>query len=154
MPLAQRACAKRMRQVSQARQALRQAATDRSAGLGGGALAASPGQAWVERSWRRCLASSQLPKRALHLAPVAAALQRRTAEANHRLLSAARAVMHTLGQAVSSTRYFALLTNAQGVVVDVSGRIDRHDRGAGLISRVGVDLSEASVGITAIDAAL
>ena len=56
--------------------------------------------------------------------------------------------------AIANTRYFAILTNASGVVVDVNGPIDRSDRRASMITRVGVDLSEASVGTTAIGAAL
>lgn len=79
---------------------------------------------------------------------------RRTEEANHRLVQAARPVLDKLGAAIASTRYFAILTNAQGVVVDVNGPIDRRDRRADLITRIGVDLSEQSVGTTAIGAAL
>jgi transcriptional regulator of acetoin/glycerol metabolism len=79
---------------------------------------------------------------------------RRTEEANHLLAQAARPVLKKLGAAIADTRYFAILTNAQGVVVDVSGPIDRQDRRADLITRIGVDLSEASVGTTAIGAAL
>jgi transcriptional regulator of acetoin/glycerol metabolism len=55
---------------------------------------------------------------------------------------------------MADTRYFAILTNAAGVVVDVNGPIDRSDRRADVITRIGVDLSEAKVGTTAIGAAL
>ena len=50
-------------------------------------------------------------------------------------------------------RYFAMLTNARGVVIDVQGAVDGDPRSQ-LIGRVGVDLSEAAVGTTAIGAAL
>ena len=79
---------------------------------------------------------------------------RRTEEANHTLLAAARPALKKLGHAIADTRYFAVLTNADGVVVDVEGPIDRRDPRATAITRVGVDLSERSVGTTSISAAL
>lgn len=63
-------------------------------------------------------------------------------------------MLEQLGRAIASTRYFAILTNEAGVVVDAHGPIDRADRRATLITRRGVDLSERSVGTTAIGAAL
>lgn len=110
--------------------------------------------AWIERSWRRCLASGKNPEQAVDFDVIAPQALRRTEEANHRLVQAARPVLDKLGAAIASTRYFAILTNAQGVVVDVNGPIDRRDRRADLITRIGVDLSEQSVGTTAIGAAL
>jgi transcriptional regulator of acetoin/glycerol metabolism len=109
---------------------------------------------WIERSWRRCLANGQRPDQrvAFNLIPAQAA--RRTEEANHALREAARPVLEKLGRAIAHSRYFAILTNAQGVVVDVDGPIDRADRRARLITRIGVDLSEPAVGTTAIGAVL
>ncbi len=113
-----------------------------------------PSPPWIERSWRRCLASGKRPEQDVSFEALPQAARRRTEEANHALVTAARPVMQTLGQAMASTRYFAILTNAQGVVVEVNGAIDRRDRRADLISRIGVNLSEDSVGTTAIGAAL
>ncbi len=109
---------------------------------------------WIERSWQRCLASGKKPEHEVAFDVLAPQVLRRTEEANHLLVQAARPVLEKLGAAIASTRYFAILTNAQGVVVDVNGVIDRRDRRAALITRVGVDLSEQSVGTTAIGAAL
>lgn len=109
---------------------------------------------WIERSWQRCMASGKRPEQAVSFDVLAPHTARRTEEANHVLVQAARPVLEKLGQAIASTRYFAILTNAHGVVVDVNGPIDRHDRRAELITRIGVDLSEDSVGTTAIGAAL
>lgn len=125
--------------------------------LHGSAVDAAPGlvaQPWIERSWRRCLESGKRPEQAVSFEALPAAARRRTEEANHALALAARPIMQALGQAIASTRYFAILTNAEGVVVDVNGAIDRRDRRADLISRIGVNLSEDSVGTTAIGAAL
>jgi transcriptional regulator of acetoin/glycerol metabolism len=109
---------------------------------------------WIERSWRRCLASGHRPEQALAFDTVSAQELRRTHEANRALVEAARPVLDMLGRAIANTRYFAILTNPRGVVVDAHGPIDRSDRRADLITRIGADLGESSVGTTAIGAAL
>ena len=110
--------------------------------------------AWIERSWRRCLASGKQPGHEVSFDVIAPQVMRRTEEGNHALLEAGRPTLEKLGRAIASTRYFAILTNADGVVVDVGGPINRRDRRAELITRIGTDLSESSVGTTAIGAAL
>jgi len=110
--------------------------------------------AWIERSWRRCLQSGLRPRDPVSFDLIPAQQLRRVEEANHDLVVAARPVLEQLGRAIASTRYFAILTNHDGVVVDAHGPIDRSDRRASVITRVGVDLSERSVGTTAIGAAL
>jgi transcriptional regulator of acetoin/glycerol metabolism len=70
------------------------------------------------------------------------------------LVDTARPIIRQLARAIADTRYFAILTNHQGVVVDVDGVIDHSDKRVSAIARVGVDLSEQSVGTTAIGAAL
>ncbi|HYW57498.1 MAG TPA: helix-turn-helix domain-containing protein [Polaromonas sp.] len=135
----------RLQQIAQARQAVLQDGKSPS-----GTLA----EDWIERSWRRCLDSGQRPDQHITFDLISAEAALRAKEANEVLVQAARPVLEKLGAAIASTRYFAILTNAQGVVVDVNGAIDRQDRRASLITRIGVDLSEASVGTTAIGAAL
>ena len=110
--------------------------------------------AWIERSWRRCLAGGKRPDEQVGFDVIPAQQLRRVEEANHSLVAAARPVLRQLGRALASTGYFAILTNHDGVVVDAHGPIDRQDRRAGVITRIGVDLSERSVGTTAIGAAL
>ena len=109
---------------------------------------------WIARSWQRCLASGQKPHQTVSFDMVSAEALRRSEDANHTLLTAARPVLEQLGQALAATRYFAILTNAAGTAIDVNGPIDRSDPRANVIARVGVDLSEQSVGTTAISAAL
>ena len=109
---------------------------------------------WIARSWQRCLANGQRPDQSVVFEMVSAQAQRRSEEANHSLLAAARPALKKLGHAIADTRYFAILTNVDGVVVDVSGPVDRRDARASSIARIGVDLSERSVGTTAISAAL
>lgn len=109
---------------------------------------------WIGRSWQRCLTLGHAPQRRVVFDAVSAAAMRRAREHNHLLTQAARDTLRDLGRALADTRYFAILTNAEGVVVDTSGPIERGDRRAELITRIGVDLSERSVGTTAIGAAL
>ncbi|MBE0473147.1 helix-turn-helix domain-containing protein [Rhodoferax sp.] len=109
---------------------------------------------WVERSWQRCLGLGLQPQTSVSFAQVSAPLLRATLEANHGLISAAQPMLQSLGRAIVNTRYFAILTNADGVVVDACGAIDHTDPRAHLITRVGTDLSERSIGTTAIGTAL
>jgi transcriptional regulator of acetoin/glycerol metabolism len=110
--------------------------------------------AWIERSWRRCLGQGQRPDDRIGFDVVPEQQMRRVAEANQVLVTVARPVLEQLGRAIASTRYFAILTNEEGVVVDAHGPVDRGDPRASVITRVGVDLSERSVGTSAIGAAL
>lgn len=86
--------------------------------------------------------------------PVTGSAVRHALEANQPLLQAATPVIRSLARAMLHTRYFALLTDASGTVIDVQGRIDRNDPHASAIARLGVDLSESAVGTTAIGTAL
>ncbi|MDP1999390.1 MAG: helix-turn-helix domain-containing protein [Rhodoferax sp.] len=109
---------------------------------------------WIERSWQRCIHQGLQPGQMQAFEAVGVSHQRHTLEANQHLRHTAQPVLESLGHAIVNTRYFAILTNAAGVVVDVSGPIDRSDPRADLITRIGTDLSEASMGTTAIGAAL
>ena len=109
---------------------------------------------WVERSWQRCLQLGLAPQQSVVFDTLSPQHMRRTQDANQRLVQTARPILENLGRAIVNTRYFAILTNRDGVVVDTSGAIDRSDPRADLITRIGTDLSERSVGTTAIGTAL
>jgi transcriptional regulator of acetoin/glycerol metabolism len=109
---------------------------------------------WIQRSWHRCLAQGRRAEEAVSFDAVSAADVRRITDNNQPLIRAAQPTLHKLARAMADTRYFAILTNAQGVVVTVDGPIDPAEPRATAIARVGVDLSERSVGTTAIGAAL
>ena len=102
----------------------------------------------------RSLAKGHRPEHAPTFEMLAAPALRRTLEANHGLIQAAHPVLARLARAIADTRYFAILTNQHGVVVDTGGPIDRSDRRADLITRVGTDLSEHRMATTAMGAAL
>jgi transcriptional regulator of acetoin/glycerol metabolism len=109
---------------------------------------------WVERSWQRCLNLGLEPGSHVSFAQVTAPMLRHTLEANQQLIEAAQPMLQNLARAIVNTRYFAILTNADGVVVDACGAIDHADPRAHLLTRVGTDLSERSIGTTAIGAVL
>lgn len=111
-------------------------------------------QGWIERSWQRCLASGKRPDQQVSFDVVLPSAMRRLVDANHALVHAARPVLASLSKAIANTRYFAVLTDAQGVVIDAHGAIDHSDRRADLITRIGTDLSERAIATTAISAAL
>lgn len=109
---------------------------------------------WVERSWRRCLELGFEPRRHIAFDAVATSTMHHAIEANQPLLRAAAPVIQSLSRAMAHTRYFAILTDARGLVIDVNGPVDRHNPQASSIARVGVDLSERAVGTTAIGTTL
>lgn len=109
---------------------------------------------WIERSWQRCLSLGLRAHEPLTFELVPGQQARRTLEANQQLLQTAQPILDKLGRALSDTRYFAILTNSAGVVVDVNGPIDRSDPRAHAITRIGTDLSERRIGTSAIGTAL
>ena len=109
---------------------------------------------WITRSWQRCIDMGLQPGQRVGFDAISVQHMRRVQEANRPLVQAAQPVLAELARTIADIRYFAILTNAEGVVVDAHGPVDRQDRRAEVITRVGVDLSEKAVGTTAISAAL
>ncbi len=121
---------------------------------GEGPAGARVEEPWLARSWQRCLAAGYRPQQRVVFDAVSAQAMRRTTERSARLLQAARPVLDRLTRAIVDTRYFAILTDADGIVIDIGTQPDRADRHATAIARIGIDLSERAVGTTAIGAAL
>jgi sigma-54 dependent transcriptional regulator, acetoin dehydrogenase operon transcriptional activator AcoR len=109
---------------------------------------------WLASSWQRCLRAGMAFEHKTEFAPISRPLQAQTIEQNQPYLQAARGSVDQLARLVAGLGYFALLTDANGVVIDVAGQVDRSDPKAAAIARVGVDLAESSVGTSAISAAL
>ena len=135
----------RLQRIEQARDLVFQ-------GRSGGVEAGLP--SWISRSWQRCIDMGLQPSQGVGFDAISAQHMRRVREASRPLVQAAQPVLAELARAIADIRYFAILTNAEGIVVDVHGPVDRQDRRAEVIARVGVDLSEKAVGTTAISAAL
>ena len=113
-----------------------------------------PERTWLAQSWRRCLTRGLRPDQAVVFDLVSRPASQQLREAHRELLQAARGPLQQLARAVAPIRYFALLTDADGTVIDTAGTIDHGDRRAHAIARIGVDLSEHSIGTSAIGAAL
>ncbi len=109
---------------------------------------------WISQSWQRCLAQGMQPHYQVGFDPLSGAHVKRTLDQNHELIQAARPELERLGRAIAGTSFFPLITDAQGVVIDVGAGVDRHDRRVDVIARIGIDLSEQAVGTSAICAAL
>jgi transcriptional regulator of acetoin/glycerol metabolism len=109
---------------------------------------------WLTRSWQRCLAAGRRPQQRVVFDAVSAASMRRATDRSAQLLRLARPVLDRLSRAVVDTRYFAILTDADGIVIDIGAQPDAGDPYAHAIARIGLDLSERAVGTTAIGAAL
>ncbi len=118
------------------------------------AVAAPALAPWLQRGWQRCQSWGLEPGQRVGFDPVSAARMRQVQEASQPLVQAARPVLAELVRAMGNIGHFAILTNTEGIVIDVHGPVDRSDRRASAIARVGVDLSERAVGTTAISAAL
>lgn len=108
----------------------------------------------IERSWQRCLALGHEPQHTVSFQPVSASALRQALDASQPLLQAAVPVIQTLARAMLHTRYFAILTDAQGTALHIHGPVDRGDPMAAAIARIGIDLSEAALGTTAIGTTL
>lgn len=108
----------------------------------------------ITRSWQRCLGNGHRPAQRITFDPVPRQRQRAAGEAQRPLRDAARPVLAQLARAVAGTQYFAMLTNAQGIVIDTAALAPGAVRAAQDMARIGVDLSEAAVGTSAIGLAL
>jgi transcriptional regulator of acetoin/glycerol metabolism len=112
---------------------------------------------WIARSWERCIEAGRQPQQRVDFEPVGRSAVREVAERNRALVVAARPVIERLSRAIADTQYFAVLTDAAGIVVDVGPLPDGTDaasRHARNIARIGVDLSERAIGTSAISTAL
>jgi transcriptional regulator of acetoin/glycerol metabolism len=109
---------------------------------------------WLWRSWQRCVAQGRHPAQTVEFEAVGPHALRHAQDKHQLLLQAARPVMTQLVAAVGAMRYFCLLTDAQGLALEVQGPVDHSDLRALAVGRVGVDLSERGVGTSAIGATL
>lgn len=108
----------------------------------------------IERSWRRCLGLGLDPQQQVMFAPISNSGMREAIERSRPLREAASTVLRSLTRAMLHTQHFAILTDAHGTVIEVFGPVDSQNPHARAIARVGVDLSEAAVGTTAIGTTL
>ena len=108
----------------------------------------------VLRSWRRCAEQGRGANDSVAFDPVERGDLSRLLSQHHALLQAARPALAALAQAVADAGYAALLTDAQGRALLVDGGMDRCSLPLRQAFRPGVDLSEGTIGTSAMSAAL
>ncbi len=111
-------------------------------------------QPWISNSWQRCIQLGLQAEDTVEFNPVSASHARHTLDHQHDLIQSAQPELERLGRAIAGTQFFALITDANGILLDVGGQIDKHDKRVTALARVGVDLSEQAIGTSAISAAL
>ena len=111
-------------------------------------------QSWISNSWHRCIQMGLQSEDALEFKPVSSGQIKQSLDQNHELIQSAKPELERLGRAIAGTPFFALITDAHGVLLDLGGQIDKHDKRVSAIARIGVDLSDQAVGTSAISAAL
>ena len=109
---------------------------------------------WIHRSWMRCLALGQAPDEDPCFQLSSRQHEQRVKDQNNELISTAEPVLKRLADVIASTKYFTVLTDSSGIVLDAKGAIDYSDKRANQIVRVGTDLSESAIGTSAIGTCL
>lgn len=146
--------------ATQSEPRLAQIARARSTLLARGAHPLQPGSPdqdgrdWIRQSWQRCLARGAEPERRIDFEPIPHLSDKRIRESQRRLLHVANPILQRLARTIAPLHYFVLLTDAAGTVIGTAGVDRRLGADARALARVGVDLSEPSVGTTAISGAL
>lgn len=136
----------RQRQIEQARELCLSGQTTSPQDLGM--------SAWLMSSWQRCLDHGLQAGNPVVFNPVSRQEIRRRTEAHQTIIQWAQPIMTRLVETIADRRYFAVLTDADGVVINAQGAALEHDLRARQLARIGVDLSEQAVGTTAIGAVL
>lgn len=109
----------------------------------------------VIQSWSRCLQARQSPARMPEFRPVTVSRRHTVLTRHHALLATVDDELRALQQALAGGPAVALLADAQGVVLHTSHAPDAAQCPVlARAARVGVELSEASVGTNAPDLAL
>lgn len=108
----------------------------------------------IVRSWQRCLDSGRDEGEHVVYDPVSRARISDLKTRNRQLMQAARAPMEELAQAVSGAGYALLLVDASGVALHVTGALERCQPMIQQAFRVGVDLSENTIGTSAMTCAM
>jgi transcriptional regulator of acetoin/glycerol metabolism len=108
----------------------------------------------VLRSWRRCSDGGLTVDEPVAFQPVNRAQVSRLMQQHQVLLEAAQPELTDLAASVRDAGYAVLLTDRNGMVLAVDGAIAQRSPSFQLAFRAGVDLSEASIGTTAMSIAI
>ncbi|MBN8442447.1 MAG: sigma-54-dependent Fis family transcriptional regulator [Thauera sp.] len=108
----------------------------------------------IFRSWARCSAAARSELDRVEFEPVGRAMLRNLLDRNHALLHAARGPLDHLAQAVAGAGYAVLLADPRGHALSVGGAIESRPPSMRMAFREGVDLTEDSIGTSAMSCAL
>lgn len=108
----------------------------------------------VLRSWKRCHDNGRSLTDRIEFDPVPQSRVRELLDQNAQLMAIAEPAMMQLAKAVGGSGYSVLLTDAQGTALAVRGAVDRLGQMMRKALRPGVDLSEQTVGTSAMAVAL
>ncbi|HEX5391641.1 MAG TPA: sigma-54-dependent Fis family transcriptional regulator [Rhodocyclaceae bacterium] len=108
----------------------------------------------IFRSWTRCLAADRHEVESVAFQPVGRSHVRELMDRNGTLLQAASEPLNDLTKAVSGAGYAVLLTDSRGYSLTVAGALDQQSPAIRQAFRQGVDLSEDSIGTSAMACAL
>ena len=108
----------------------------------------------ILRSWERCVSAARQEQESVVFEAVGRAVLGDLLERNRLLLRAANGPLHDLAKAVSGAGYAVLLTDADGYALSVLGEFDGRAPAMKSAFRPGVDLSERTIGTSAMSCAL
>lgn len=108
----------------------------------------------VIQSWERCRQLGRDPHEHVEFDPVERTKLASLLESEHDWLDIAQTELNSLSAAIAGAGYVAMLTNAAGAVLAVTGALDKRSKPLRWAFRPGVDVSERSIGTSAMGIAL
>lgn len=105
-------------------------------------------------SWQRCQNSGRSQAEHVAFDPVERPSLSLLLEQNRDLLQIAKLELDALAQSLSDAGYAVLMTDSEGRVLAVAGDLDRRSAPLRQAFRVGVDVSEAAIGTSAMSLAI
>lgn len=109
---------------------------------------------FVIQSWERCRQLGRGPHDSVEFDPVDRTQLAWLLESEHDWLDIAQPELDKLSAAIADAGYVAMLTNARGAVLAVTGALDKRSKPLRCAFRPGVDVSETSIGTSAMGIAL
>lgn len=104
----------------------------------------------VIQSWERCREFGRGPHDSVEFAPVERTQLAWLLDSEHDWLEVAQTELARLSAAIADGGYVAMLTNARGAVLAVDGALDKRSKPLRWAFRPGVDVSERSIGTSAM----
>ncbi len=108
----------------------------------------------IYRSWSRCIAASREETEAVEFEQVSRTHINGLVQRNRMLMEAGLEAITDLEKAVAGAGYAVLLTDNHGHAISIGGALDQQHPSIRQALRLGVDLSEATIGTSAMSCAI